>query len=158
MTWSSVWSSPTLPSSSPSPTSLRCSSPNLSSSSGSQPCPAPSFPQAHPHHHQHLKEVDANPSIVLNQGNEILSHRPTTAHGRFMCQWNIDSNGFAIYLDPKSGAMFVIVGRRKFDGVGGSHLENFSEVDIFLNKFEAELPNADRWDLEAVILTPRTRL
>ena len=72
--------------------------------------------------------------------------------------WHIDSNGFATYLDPKSGAMFVIVGRRKFDGVGGSHLESFSEVDIFLNKFEAELPNADRWDLEAVILSPGTRL
>ena len=72
--------------------------------------------------------------------------------------WHIDSNGFATYLDPKAGTKFVIVARRKFDGTGGSVLESFSEIDVYLNKFDSQLPNADRWELEAVILAPGTRL
>jgi hypothetical protein len=69
--------------------------------------------------------------------------------------WHTDSNGFATYLDSRAGKKWIIVGRRKFND---STLESFSEVDIFLNKFEIEQPNADRWDLEAMILAPGTRL
>jgi hypothetical protein len=70
--------------------------------------------------------------------------------------WHIDSNGFATYLDAKAGKKLIMVGRRK--SCGANNLESFSEVDIFLKKFEVDLPNADRWDLEAVILAPGTRL
>jgi hypothetical protein len=67
--------------------------------------------------------------------------------------WHIDSNGFATYLDCKCGKKFIIMGRRKEES-----FESFSEIDIFLNDFKLDEPNTDRWDLEAVVLPPRTRL
>jgi hypothetical protein len=69
--------------------------------------------------------------------------------------FHIDSNGYATYLDSKAGSKEIIIGRRKF---GEDNFNSFSEVDIFLNGFETEDPNADRWDLEAMILPPGTRL
>jgi hypothetical protein len=69
--------------------------------------------------------------------------------------FHIDSNGYATYLDARGGKKYVIIGRRKLDQ--GS-LESFSEVDIFLNNFEMDEPNEGRWDLEAVVLPPGTRL
>jgi hypothetical protein len=68
--------------------------------------------------------------------------------------WHIDSNGYATYLDAKAGSKWIIVARRKI----GNGLASFSEVNIFLNGFEFEEPNTDRWDIEAMILQPRTRL
>ena len=68
---------------------------------------------------------------------------------------HIYSNGYATYLTSMAGVKQLVIGRRKS---GEDNFESYSEVDIFLNGFNLEDPNADRWDLEAVILPPRTRL
>lgn len=69
--------------------------------------------------------------------------------------FHIYSNGYATYLTSMAGVKQLVIGRRKS---GEDNFESYSEVDIFLNGFNLEDPNADRWDLEAVILPPRTRL
>jgi hypothetical protein len=69
--------------------------------------------------------------------------------------WHLDSNGFGLYTDPKSGLKWWMVGRRPGQG---HEFESFSEVSTFLGGYEVEEPNAELWDLEAVILTPGTRL
>jgi hypothetical protein len=70
--------------------------------------------------------------------------------------WHIDSNGFGTYVDTKAGLKWWIVARRKGHGHG---FETISEVDKFCDgEYEVDDPNAEKWDLEAVILPPRTRL
>lgn len=70
--------------------------------------------------------------------------------------WHIDSDGFGTYVDTRAGLKWWIVARRK----GHGHMfESFSEVDTFFKgKYEIDEPNQERWDLEAVVLPPRTRL
>lgn len=70
--------------------------------------------------------------------------------------WHIDSNGFGTYVDTKAGLKWWIVARRK----GHAHrFETISEMGTFCDKgYEVDEPNAEKWDLEAVILPPRTRL
>jgi len=70
--------------------------------------------------------------------------------------WHVDSNGFGTYIDAKAGRKWIIVGRRKGHG---HNFESFSEVDLFFSEgYELDEPNQEKWDLEAVILPPRTRL
>ncbi|KAF8810817.1 hypothetical protein BYT27DRAFT_7016126, partial [Phlegmacium glaucopus] len=67
--------------------------------------------------------------------------------------WHVDSNGFGSYIDVKAGVKWWIVAQR-WDG----H-ESFSEVmKFFDSSYEVEEPNDEDWDLEAVMLHPRTRL
>jgi uncharacterized membrane protein len=70
--------------------------------------------------------------------------------------WHIDSNGFASYIDAEAGSKWWIVARKKINS--GKYFEGQSEVDIYLNNFEVDAPNRDRWALEAVFLAPGTRL
>jgi hypothetical protein len=70
--------------------------------------------------------------------------------------WHVDSDGFGSYIDTKAGAKWWIVARRQGRGHG---FESFGEVMKFFNgSYEVEEPNDEVWDLEAVILRPRTRL
>ena len=65
---------------------------------------------------------------------------------------HVDSNGFGTYIDVKAGSKWWIVARRK----GGQH--SFDVESFFNGDHEEDQVNMDRWDLEAVILTPGTRL
>jgi hypothetical protein len=70
--------------------------------------------------------------------------------------WHVDSNGLGTYVDTKAGLKWWIVGRRKGHGHG---FESISEVDTFCDEeYEFDEPNTEKWDVEAVILPPRTRL
>jgi hypothetical protein len=70
--------------------------------------------------------------------------------------WHVDSNGFGTYVDTKAGLKWWIVARRK--GRGHS-FESFSEVETFFGRgYEVDQPNLEKWDLEAVVLPPGTRL
>jgi hypothetical protein len=70
--------------------------------------------------------------------------------------WHVDSDGFGTYVDTKAGLKWWIVARRK----GKEHdFESFSEADTFFDgRYEVDEPNQDKWDLEAVVLHPGTRL
>jgi hypothetical protein len=70
--------------------------------------------------------------------------------------WHIDSNGFGSYIDTKAGSKWWIVARRK----GSDHsFESFSEVENFFDGLhQVDRPNLEHFELEAVILPPRTRL
>jgi hypothetical protein len=68
----------------------------------------------------------------------------------------VDSNGFGTYVDTKAGLNWWIVARRKGHG---HRFETFSEVETFFGgEYELDEPNLDKWDLEAVVLPPNTRL
>lgn len=69
---------------------------------------------------------------------------------------HLDSNGFSTYVDVRTGSKWWIVLRRK----GESHdFESISDINAFFDgTYDVEEPNDDKWDLEAVILRPRTRL
>lgn len=69
---------------------------------------------------------------------------------------HLDSNGFNTYVDTKSGFKWWIIGRRK----GEEHcFESFSEVEAFFDgNHHVERPDAEKWDFEAVLLLPGTRL
>ena len=70
--------------------------------------------------------------------------------------WHLYSNGFGTYVDTKAGLKWWIVAQRKGDG---HSFETISAVDTFCDiRYEVEEPNEEIWDLEAVILPPRTRL
>ena len=70
--------------------------------------------------------------------------------------WHLDSNGFGTYVDTKAGLKWWIVARRKGDR---HNFETISAVDTFCDKrYEVKEPNEEIWDLEVVILPPRTRL
>lgn len=66
---------------------------------------------------------------------------------------HLDSNGFGTYIDPQTGVKWWICLRKKGHG---HRFESCSEPEPFFGgKYEV---NAEQWDLEAVILTPGTRL
>jgi hypothetical protein len=70
--------------------------------------------------------------------------------------WHIDSDGFGTYLDVKAGLKLWVVATRK-----DRSFHSFGEISTYLqeeHRYEAEGPNLDRWDLEAVVLQPGTRL
>jgi hypothetical protein len=69
---------------------------------------------------------------------------------------HMDSNGFGTYVDTKAGRKWWIILRRKGHG---HNFESYSEVKAFFSgKYQVDEPNFDEWDLEAVILSPGTRL
>jgi hypothetical protein len=69
---------------------------------------------------------------------------------------HLDSNGFPTYIDIKAGFKWWIVLRRK----GEAHFfESVSDVfGFFEGNYDVDKPNHDKWDLEAVLLPPGTRL
>ncbi|KAF8873088.1 hypothetical protein BD779DRAFT_1679429 [Infundibulicybe gibba] len=70
--------------------------------------------------------------------------------------FHIDSDGFGTYIDVQTGGKLWIIARPKIDG--GSRAD-FARVDILLPpNFDISDPCTAQWDLEAVFLTPGTRL
>lgn len=68
--------------------------------------------------------------------------------------WHLDSDGFGTYIDTRAGLKWWILARRKVH-----NLESFGEINTFVSdRYDMEQPNSDSWDLEAVILSPNTRL
>jgi len=77
--------------------------------------------------------------------------------------WHIDSDGFGTYIDVKAGMKWWIVAKPKAHiSLRGSSQHDFSEfgsIDLFTRPdYKMEDPNTSMWDLEAVVLTPGTRL
>ena len=74
--------------------------------------------------------------------------------------WHIDSDGFGTYIDVKAGMKWWIVARPK-DSTRLSHQDftQFARTDIFMTSdYRMEEPCKSMWNLEAVLLTPGTRL
>ena len=69
---------------------------------------------------------------------------------------HLDSNGFNTYVDTKSGFKWWIVGRRK----GEEHyFKSFSEAEAFFDgHYQIDSPYTEKWDFEAVLLPPGSRL
>ena len=67
-----------------------------------------------------------------------------------------DSSSFCTYVDTKAGFRWWIVLQRK----GEVHcFKSISEVEAFFDGlYEVDCPNNDKWDVEAVLLPPGTRL
>ena len=69
---------------------------------------------------------------------------------------HLDSSSFCTYVDTKAGFRWWIILRRK----GEVHcFESISKVEAFFDGlYEVDCPNNDKWDVEAVLLPPGTRL
>ena len=65
--------------------------------------------------------------------------------------WHIDCNGFCTYIDTGTGLKWWIVVRPKI----GS---DFTQTSLFTEEFHIDAANLDKWDLEAVLLVPGSRL
>lgn len=77
--------------------------------------------------------------------------------------WHIDSDGFGTYIDVKAGMKWWIVARPKLQlqGLSQYDFSDFARIDLFAGSkstYEMEDPCTSMWDLEAVLLTPGTRL
>jgi hypothetical protein len=67
--------------------------------------------------------------------------------------WHIDCDGLATMIEVQTGCKLWVLARPRRD----EDLSCFSRLDAFLN-FDADAVNDDRWDCEAVLLTPGSRL
>jgi hypothetical protein len=68
-----------------------------------------------------------------------------------MSYFHIDANGLATWIDVKTGSKYWIVAKPKkpFD---------FAAISLFTDGYDQEAVNEDKWDLEAVLLLPGSRL
>jgi uncharacterized protein YceK len=65
--------------------------------------------------------------------------------------FHIDANGFATWIDVKVGSKYWILARPKQE-------LDFASIDLFTGSYDQECANEDKWDLEAILLLPGTRL
>lgn len=65
--------------------------------------------------------------------------------------WHIDCDGFGTYIDTQAGAKWWIIARPK-DSL------HFSQTTLFTESYDLGTPNLDKWDTEAVLLRPGSRL
>lgn len=73
--------------------------------------------------------------------------------------WHIDSDGFGTYIDVKTGMKWWIVARPKQPTLSHDDFALFARSDIFMSSsYQMEAPCTSMWDLEAILLTPGTRL
>lgn len=71
--------------------------------------------------------------------------------------YHIDSDGFGTFVDVKTGKKYWMCGRPKHSQ--GIDSKPFSGISTFINEsYDVNIPSTDRWDIEAVVLTPGTRL
>jgi hypothetical protein len=77
--------------------------------------------------------------------------------------WHIDSDGFGTYIDVKTGLKWWIVAKPKktisFQGSSQYDFSEFASIDLFTqSEYDVEAPCSFLWDLEAILLSPGTRL
>jgi hypothetical protein len=77
--------------------------------------------------------------------------------------WHIDSDGFGTYIDVKAGMKWWIIAKPKrrisFQASSQYDFSEFARIDLFTAPtYEMEEPCTSMWDLEAILLTPGTRL
>lgn len=71
--------------------------------------------------------------------------------------FHIDSDGFATFIDVKTGGKLWVVAKPKRSRY--AETKAFARIDMFLPKqFDISDPCIDHWDLEAVFLQNGTRL
>lgn len=66
--------------------------------------------------------------------------------------WHIDCDGLGTYIDTQTGLKWWIVARPK----NGS--TRFSHTTLFTEQYDLDTANFNKWDLEAVLLCPGSRL
>ena len=66
--------------------------------------------------------------------------------------WHIDCDGFCTYIDTQAGLKWWVVACPK------NTFADFSHVALFMEEFHIDAINLEKWDLEAVLLRPGSRL
>ncbi|KAF8227114.1 hypothetical protein L208DRAFT_1298262 [Tricholoma matsutake] len=66
--------------------------------------------------------------------------------------WHIDCNSFCTYIDTQNGMKWWIVAKPK---PGSMH---FSNAMLFTEEYDISAANLEKWDLEAVLLCPGSRM
>ncbi|KAJ3499602.1 hypothetical protein NLJ89_g10083 [Agrocybe chaxingu] len=69
--------------------------------------------------------------------------------------WHIDSDGFGTFVEIQTGRKWWVLARPRGNDPDFS---DFARIDTFLGGIDTTAPNLDRWELEAVLLEPGTRL
>jgi hypothetical protein len=65
--------------------------------------------------------------------------------------YHIDCDGFSTGIKVKAGLKWWVVGRPRDPSL-------LSSASVFLDGFEVDEPNNDKWDLEGVLLVPGSML
>jgi len=69
--------------------------------------------------------------------------------------WHLDCDGLCTMIEVQTGAKLWVVARPK----PGEDIRSFlTRIDSFLQNLDVTSLNDDRWDCEAVLLTPGTKL
>lgn len=67
--------------------------------------------------------------------------------------WHVDCDGLATVIEVQTGCKLWVLARPR----KGEDWSSFAKTDSFFN-FDTNATNDDRWDCEAVLLTPGTQL
>lgn len=72
---------------------------------------------------------------------------------------HIDAEGLCTFIDVLIGCKLWLLARPKAVTENGDFdYKEFSNIQLFSEGYKFEEPNADRWDIEAVVLLPGSRL
>jgi len=72
---------------------------------------------------------------------------------------HIDAEGFGTFIDVLVGRKLWLLARPKATtGKGVFDFKEFTDIHLFLDGYNLEGPNSEKWDLEAVVLSPGSRL
>ena len=66
--------------------------------------------------------------------------------------WDIDCNGLCTYIDMQTGLKWWIVAKPTQESIP------FSDPTLFTKEYDISAANLEKWDLEAVLLCPGSRL
>ena len=65
--------------------------------------------------------------------------------------WHTDCNGFATYINTQMGYKWWVLAQPM-------QSSDFADTSLFTKNFAVNGPNKDLWEMEAVLLTPGSRL
>lgn len=72
---------------------------------------------------------------------------------------HIDAEGFCTFIDVLTGSKLWLLARPKATTAsGGLDYKQFSNIHLFSDGYKFEEPNTEKWDIEAVVLRPGSRL
>lgn len=119
------------------------------------------FPMQCAEHPPHSFATDVKAWTRTLRSNNQADEYPTTstrwgiaATSGSYHRWHVDTDGFGTWLDCKTGGKVWFIAIPK----AGNGFTQFAARDLFQADYSMESNNLHLWNVEAVLLTPGTRL
>lgn len=87
---------------------------------------------------------------------EAMRYMSAFTKGAFI-RWHIPPHGFAKFIDVIYGALWVLVARPQTKPGEQVEWRMFSHINLF-HSFQVDSANAERYDIEAILVQAGTRL